>query len=71
MSNLSSPAQASDEPKLSSHDLTVIKEAAAVLASAAKHNFNLGRTIMAHVQQDRADRLKSILQKFENKLDTN
>jgi hypothetical protein len=54
---------------LTASDLVTIEEAANVLASAAKHNANLGRTVMAHVQQDRADRLKSILTKFENKLD--
>ena len=52
--------------------LATIEEAANVLASAAKHNAILGRTgsshgtetVMAHVQQDRAERLKSILNKL-------
>ena len=44
--------------------LATVEEAANVLASAAKYNFSLGRTVMAHVQQDRAERLESILKKL-------
>lgn len=39
----------------------VIAEAAAVFESAAKHNHEKGRTVFAHAQQDRADRLHAAM----------
>jgi hypothetical protein len=39
----------------------VVEEAAAVLESAAKHNGKQGRTVFAHEQQDRANRLRAAM----------
>ncbi len=39
----------------------VIEEAAQVLESAAAHNRSKFRTVLAHTQQDRADRLRAVL----------
>lgn len=46
-------------------EVATITEAAQVLASAAKHNKAEGRTVLAHVQQDRADRLNAIIGKVD------
>lgn len=40
---------------------TVAEEAAKALESAAAHNRAEGRTVFAHSQQDRADRLRAAL----------
>lgn len=44
--------------------LAVIEEAAQILESAARYNREQFRTVMADVQQDRADRLRRALQFF-------
>lgn len=46
---------------LSEEQRVVIEEAAQVLESAAAHNRKNYRTILAHTQQDRANRLRSVL----------
>jgi hypothetical protein len=48
---------------LTDTDLDVIEEAAQVLESGAKHNRENGRTVLAHAQQTRADRLRAIATK--------
>ena len=48
-------AEFSDEKR------AVIMEAAQVLESAAKHNQGEGRTVLAHIQQHRADRLRAVV----------
>jgi hypothetical protein len=44
--------------------LAAIEEAAQIMESAAKHNSEQCRTVMAHSQQGRADRLRRAHQHF-------
>lgn len=37
----------------------VVEEAAQVFEAGAAHNREMGRTVMAHAQQDRADRMRA------------
>lgn len=46
---------------LSKHHRAIVEEAAQVLESAASYNRSMFRTILAHDQQERANRLRSIL----------
>jgi Zn-dependent M16 (insulinase) family peptidase len=47
---------------LTQQHIAAIEEAAQTLESAAKHNREMGRTVFAHSQQEKTDKLKEILQ---------
>ena len=49
--------------------LDTLYEILQVLESAASHNRSLGRTVFAYYQQDRANRLKSVIECFESTFD--
>jgi RNase H-fold protein (predicted Holliday junction resolvase) len=52
--------------QLSDDERSTITEAAQALTSAAKHNKAQCRTVLAYVQQDRADRLNAIINEKES-----
>jgi hypothetical protein len=53
--------QAATNPVSSDALRVVVEEAASVFESAAKHNTSKGRTVFAHEQQDRANRLRAAI----------
>lgn len=63
-------AQGEDSARLDAADLATIEEATKVLESGAKHNLSMGRTVFAHVQADRASRLRAVLDRARASAET-